>query len=181
MKSAQHLAGILVVVNSVGTFAVASAAVADDSMPQTLAPGMRVRILAPDVFSGKVVGTITNVNDESVTVAAPDRGAPVSVSREKIARMDVSQGPRSRGTDALIGLGIGAIAGALVANNQTAGIVGRGTVDALVAAIGAGLGALIGVAIPPGEHWKPTTAFRARVSLAPRIDHGVGLTVAVGF
>ena len=166
-------------------FASASAAGEDAPLQQSLTPGMRVRILAPDIFPGKVIGTIYRVDDQSVTIDVPGRSEPVSVLREKIARLDVSEGPRSRGVDAAIGAGIGALigaaGGALAGGSQNSHIVSNGEVAAVCAVLGAGLGALIGVAIPPGERWNQLAATRYRVSFVPRLDHGLDFAVAWTF
>jgi len=165
--------------------ASASAAEGDASLQQSLTPGMRVRILAPDVSRSKVIGTVEQVTDDSVTLDVPGRNEPVSVLREKIVRLDVSDGPRSRGVDsaigAAIGAGIGAAGGALTNGSGRGHIVSGGEVAAVCALFGAGLGALIGAAIPPGEHWKELSATRYRVSFAPRLDHGLDLAVAWQF
>src|SRR5580704_2194593 len=161
--------------------ASASASAADDDVPlqQSLAPGMRVRILAPGVSPSKVIGTVEKVSNDSVTLNVPGRDEPVSVLREKIARLDVSDGPRSRGVDAAIGAGIGAgigaVGGALSNGSGNGHIVSTGAVAGFCALVGAGLGALIGAAIPPGEHWKEMSATRYRVGFAPRLDHGLDL------
>jgi hypothetical protein len=84
----------------------ALAAAEDVPLQQSLTPGMRVRILAPDLSPSKVIGTIEQVSDDSVTLGVPGRNEPVSILREKIARLDVSEGPRSRGVDATIGVAI---------------------------------------------------------------------------
>jgi len=125
-------------------FASVSAAGEDAPLDLSLTPGMRVRVLAPGISPSKVVGTINKVDEQSVTIDVPGRSAPVSVLREKIARLDVSEGPRSRGVDAAIG-------------------------------------AVIGAAMPPGEHWNEMPATRYRVGFAPRLDHGLNLAVAWNF
>jgi hypothetical protein len=160
---------------------------ADEDVPlqQSLTPGMRVRILAPDLSPSKVIGTIEQVSDDSVTLGIPGRNEPVSILRQKIARLDVSEGPRSRGVDATIGALIGAAiaaAGCAHANSSGQGhIVSTGEVAGVCALFGSGIGALIGVAIPPGERWKEMSAGRYRVSFAPRLDHGADLAVAWKF
>ena len=163
--------------------ASASASAADDDVPlqQSLAPGMRVRILAPGVSPSKVIGTVEKVSNDSVTLNVPGRDEPVSVLREKIARLDVSDGPRSRGVDAAIGAGIGAVGGALSNGSGNGHIVSTGAVAGFCALVGAGLGALIGAAIPPGEHWKEMSATRYRVGFAPRLDHGLDLAAVWQF
>ena len=165
----------------------ASASAADGDVPQPplLAPGMRVRILAPDVSSNKLIGTIDRVSDESVILDVPGRNEPVSILRRKIARLDVSEGPRSRGVDATIGGVIGAgiaAGGCALANGSGRGhIVSSGTVAGVCALFGSGIGAAIGAAIPPGERWKEMSATRYRISVLPRLDHGLDLAAAWKF
>jgi hypothetical protein len=161
-------------------------AAGEDPLPeQSLAPGMRVRILAPDISPHKVIGTIDQVSDESMTLEVRGRSGPVSVPREKILRLDVSDGSRSRGVDAAIGAGIGAgvgaAGGALAGGSGHGHLVSSGEVAAVCAVLGGALGALIGAAIPPGEHWKEIPAARYRVGFSPRLDHGLDLAVAWNF
>ena len=163
----------------------ASSADGDAPLQQSLTPGMRVRILAPEVSPHKVIGTVEKVSDDSVTLDVPGRNEPVSILREKIARLDVSEGPRSRGVDATIGALIGAGVGAAGCAAGNGGghdqIVSTGAVAGICALFAAGLGALIGVVIPPGEHWKAISASRYQFSFAPRLDHGADLAVAWKF
>jgi hypothetical protein len=169
------------------SLACASASAADGDAPlqQSLTPGMRVRILAPEVSQSKLIGTVEQVSDDTVTLDVPGRNEPVSIVRRKIARLDVSDGPGSRGVDAgigaVIGAGVGAAGGALANDSGRGHVVSGGEVAGICALLGAGLGALIGAAIPPGEHWKEMSATRYRVSFAPRLDHGLDLTVARQF
>lgn len=170
------------------SFASASVFAADEDVPllQSLTPGMRVRILAPEVSAHKVIGTVQRVSEDSVTLDVPGRNEPVSVLREKIARLDVSEGPRSRGVDAAIGavIGAGIGAGGCAAGNGGGGqghIVSTGAVAGFCALLGGGLGALIGAVIPPGEHWRAISATRYRVTIAPRLDHGLDLAIAWNF
>jgi hypothetical protein len=182
-STAKSLCGALVSLTL--AFASAYAAGEDAPMQQSLNPGMRVRILAPDVFAGRIIGIINSVDDQSVTIDVPGRSEPVSVLRKKIARLEVSEGPRSRGVDAAIGAGIGAsigaAGGALASGSEKSHIVSSGEVAAVCALLGAGLGALIGATIPPGEHWNEMAASRYRVGFAPRLDHGLNLAVAWNF
>ena len=169
------------------SFASASVFAADGDVPllQSLTPGMRVRILAPEVSPHKVIGTVQRVSEDSVTLDVPGRNEPVSVLREKIARLDVSEGPRSRGVDSAIGAGIGAAVGAAGCAAGNGGgqgkIVSTGAVAGFCALLGGGLGALIGAVIPPGERWREISATRYRVTFAPRLDHGAALAVAWKF
>jgi hypothetical protein len=163
-----------------------SASAADgDTLQQSLTPGVCVRILAPEVSPSKLIGTVHQVSDNSVSLDVPGRNEPVSILREKIARLDVSDGLRSRGVDAAIGAGIGAgigAAGCAAGNGSGSGhIVSTGAVAGICAFFGGGLGALIGAVIPPGERWKEISATRYPFSFMPRLDHGADLAVAWKF
>jgi hypothetical protein len=165
--------------------ASASAADGDAQLQQSIAPGMRVRILAPEVSPSKVIGTVKQVSGDSLTIDLPGRDEPISILREKIARLEVSGGPRSRGIDSAIGAGIGAgigAAGCALANRSGRGhIVSNGAVAGVCALFGAGLGGLIGVAVPPGERWKEVPATRYQVRFEPRLDHGLDLALVWRF
>jgi hypothetical protein len=178
-----YLATAIVSLASISVFA----ADADVPQQQSLTPGMRVRILAPGLSPSKLIGTVDQVSDNAVTLNVPGRNEPVSILREKIARLDLSDGPRSRGVDSAIGAGIGAAVGAAGCALGNGGgqndvvRISTGAVAGVCAVFGAGLGALIGALIPPGEHWKEIAATRYRVSFAPRLDHGADLAVAWKF
>jgi len=164
-------------------FASASSAGDDAPVDLSLTPGMRVRVLALDISPRKVVGTIERVDDQSVTIDVPGRSEPVSVLREKIARLDVSVGRRSRLVDAVIGGAIGAAGSALACSageSKNSWVPNREVTEACAVA-GAALGALIGAIIPPREHWNTIPATRYRVGFAPGPDHGLNMVVAWNF
>lgn len=133
---------------------LASIPVAGEDVPLDilLTPGMRVRILAPDISPRKFVGTINRVDDQPLTIDVQGRSEPVSILREKIIRLDVNAGRRSRWVD-----------------------------KAIVGAIGAAAGAFIGAIIPPSQHWNELPATRYRLGFAPRLDRGLDLAIAWTF
>jgi hypothetical protein len=178
-----NLSNALALLTLTCLFASVSAAGKDAPLDLSLTPGMRVRVLAPGISPSKVVGTINKVDDQSVTIDVPGRSEPVSVLREKIARLDVSAGRRSRWVDAAIGAGIGAATSALACSSSEKknSIVNNTDVTAGCALVGGLLGAAIGAAIPPGEHWNELPATRYRVGFAPRLDHGLNLAIAWNF
>ncbi len=185
---AMSLGNALALLTLACLFSSVSAAGEDVPLDLSLTPGMRVRILAPDISPSRFIGTLRAVNRESVTIDAPGRAEPVSVLREKIARLDVSEGSQSRGVDAAIGTaigaGVGAIVGAVAGSNQNNNQVVRISTAAdagIVALFGALIGAVIGAAVPPGERWGEMPATRYRIGFAPRLDHGLNLAVAWQF
>jgi hypothetical protein len=164
-------------------FASVPAAGEEAPVDLSLTPGMRVRVLAPGISPSKVVGTISMVDDQSVSIDVPGRSEPILVLREKIARLDVSAGRRSRWLDAAIGAGIGAAASALAcgASETKHSIVNNTDVTVGCALAGSLLGLGIGAAIPPGERWNEIPATRYHIGFEPRLDHGLNLAVAWNF
>jgi hypothetical protein len=163
-----------------------SLAIAEDApgIPP-LAPGMRVRIAAPDVSAGRIIGTVTAVDAESVTLDIPGSSAAVSMPRDKITHLDVSESLRSRWINAAFGAAAGALGGAVFGGNHKSSLfhsdysTGEAATDGGV--LGALVGAAIGALIPPGERWMSGGGASYRVSLAPQFQHGVGLAVAMKF
>jgi hypothetical protein len=161
---------------------MSSSADGDTPLQQSLSPGMRVRIVAPEVAPRKMVGTVSQVTADSVAIDIPGRNEPVSISREKIDRLDVSYGQGLRGVHAaigaIVGAAIGAVACAALNGSGQGHIVSTGDIAGICAIIAGGLGAGIGAAVPPGERWKAVPTRRYRVSFAPRLDHGADFAVA---
>ena len=157
----------------------------DAPAPASLAPGMRVRLVAPDVLAGKIVGTLQLMDEESVTVKIDGRSEPLSVRRDKIERLDVSAGRRSRWFYAGIGAAVGALGGAIAGGNNKSTLFHSDYTTNEAATqggvVGAAVGAVIGALIPPGERWTRAEGSSYRISFAPRLEHGVGLSFAVGF
>jgi hypothetical protein len=181
---AMSLSNVLALLTLACLFASVSVAGEDPPLDLSLAPGMRVRVLVQDISPSIFVGTISRVGDQSVTIDVPGRSEPISVLREKIARLDVSSGRRSRWVDAAIGAGIGAAGSALACSsgeNKHSFIVNNTDVTAGCALVGGLIGAAIGAAIPPGEHWNEMPATRYRVGFAPRLDHGLNVAIAGRF
>jgi hypothetical protein len=56
----------------------AFAAGEDTTLPLSLTPGTRIRIQAPEVFHGKVIGTVSAANADSVTIDVPGRSEPLA-------------------------------------------------------------------------------------------------------
>jgi hypothetical protein len=177
-------AGILAAMLA-GTLMAKPAAAQDTSDLQSLFPGQRVRIAAPGVAPGNVVGSISKLDTDSVTVDMSGRHQSISVPRDKILSVDVSEGPRSRWVDLGIGAGTGFAAGAvfgLVAQGRSrTGFVSDGAVAAVCGLLGGGLGALIGATIPPGERWHRLSTSSYRISFVPRFDHDLGFALAMAF
>jgi hypothetical protein len=146
-------------------------------LPQ-LAPGMRVRILAPGSLDKALVGAIDTLDDRNIRLEVEGRAEPITVPRERITRLDLSAGPRSRLPGTLIGAAVGGVAGAL-AGSQSSSY--REASQAGGALIGVLVGALVGALIPPGEHWNEVPVSGYRVTLGSSHGPSVGLTLSLVF
>ncbi len=160
------------------SFCVVPHAAGEETQLPQLAPGMRVRILAPATADQALVGTIAALDDRNIRLEVQGRGEALTVPRERITRLELSAGPRSRVPGALIGAAVGGAAGAL-AGSQSSSY--RDASQAGGALVGVLIGALVGAAIPPGEHWKEVPASGYRVTLGPGRGSGVGLTLSLVF
>ena len=159
-------------------------ALADDATQiPSIAVGTRVKVSAPEISTTPVIGTVRALDAKSLTVDVSGRTEPLAVPRDRIRRLEVSTGRRSRWTGALIGGLLGAAAGAALGNStasknaydvKSADQAGGAVLGLLV---GAGIGALI----PPGERWQDVSSSRYRVSFAPRVDRTPGIAFALSF
>jgi hypothetical protein len=152
-----------------------------------LAPGMRVRIAAPEVLPHRLVGEISAIDEDTVTVESSASHMTVSIPRVKIDRVELSEGMRSRWVDGGIGAATGAATGAITCaedNSHSSHGYVRVSTTAVAAAcgvVGAGIGALIGALIPPGERWHRMATSSYRLSVMPRLDSELGLSVMLAF
>lgn len=160
------------------SFCAVPHAAGEEARLPLLAPGMRVRIFAPGSVDKALVGTIATLDDRSISLAVQGSAERLTVPRERITRLDLSAGPRSRLPGALIGAAVGGAAGAL-AGSQSSSY--RDASQAGGALVGVLIGALVGALIPPGEHWNEVPVSGYRVTLGPSRDPGVGLTLSLAF
>lgn len=134
-----------------------SLAAADTTFVQE---GDRVRLHAPRVRSGQLVGEVAELDRDTLVLSSEGSGSTIAIPTSELERIAVSQGRKSR---AILGLAIGAGVGAASAvgfsiwfcnaddDGCTSGQVAGGAVA--LTAIGAGLGAGIGALIKT-ERWR---------------------------
>ena len=161
----------------------AAAASADELAQPPLAIGSRVRVSAPGITAAPVVGTVRALDAQSVTVEVKGQTAPLTLPRDRISKLDLSVGRRSRAMGALIGALVGAGAGALIGKaSHTNRPYDFSSADEAGGAI-AGLlvGGTVGALIPPGERWREVSGSRYRVSFAPRLERTPGLAFSLSF
>lgn len=152
-----------------------------------LSPGTRVRITIAGE-SKRLVGTLTSLSAQSLTVQSQDR-EPIVVARESILLLEQSTKPSRKGKGALIGFGLGLSAGvgkvAMQGGCNDGCNGGNLIVGGVVAATTAALGALVS----SGEHWKDVSTTRKawqpretrpRLHLVPS-ERGIGVNVVASF
>ena len=164
----------------VATLSIASRA---EERP-TLAPGARLRVTATSM-DHRVVGTVITVDARSVVLRVKGRAEPVVVSYREITAIQRSVSRRSRGKGALIGAAIGAGIG-MALGLATCGdncAITRGAAAAILGGMGAGGGALLGAAVPPGERWKEIPWKQAPGAGGSRVpgSHRTALSISIRF
>ena len=128
-----------------------------------LAPGMRVRVLAPALEPQWIAGTVLAADSGAVRLRVPGAGAAVVVPMRGVQRVQLSRGRgRATGEGSIAGATLGALAGYLLATAGGAdvGCVNRcggagGGAFLMGAGVGAVFGALLGRQVRSGpERWR---------------------------
>ena len=163
-----------------------------------VAPGDRVRVSAPSIYRGELVGTVSALRSDSLVLkgesptgqphALLDEDATLAIALSSITAMEVSRQRSAMWATAGIGALLGAVAGAAIGAAVTEedctgfGEICSKELSAIAGAVpGALLGFGIGAAIGSGirsQSWETVPLDRIRVSLTPR---GGGLEVSAKF
>ena len=165
-----------------------------------LHPGDRVRVHTVS-RSAKFVGTVTAVDETTITLEPDGDGQPTVLHREDITTLDVSAGKSSRGKHALIGAviggGLGAVMGFAVGDDpgshndtledaafkltrRTKFMPWSAADKALMLGVSfAVVGTVVGLVLPAGEQWQKVP-MNSRLSIEPA--HGsVGYSLVYRF
>ena len=144
-----------------------TACAATASRHRPLAVGDRARVHASGSVLGyssswirSRTGAVTAVTPDSLVLSVPQRSEALVVPAYAIQRLYVSEGKRSRRRSALMGAGIGLVAGALAGwavDDPSSAEVPTGTWVASGAGLGLVLGAGLGAALGGGERWRAAT------------------------
>jgi hypothetical protein len=144
--------------------------------------GSKVRILAPSVVGGRLEGTVSEIDEESLLMLQNNH--PWRVPRHAITHLEVSTGSHRQALKGmLVGAGIGAViigavrvpvagCGNCLSSHGEAALLGLG----VGAAYGVGIGALIKT-----DRWSPVPLEHVRLSVAPTRGRGVGVTASIAW
>lgn len=152
--------------------------------------GERVRISAPDLPGGAVVGQLLRVEDAAFVIRAGDAmgtGGVVEVPRDLVTSVEVSAGTeRHTGRGALLGVALGAGAGAMLGAmsfegpdlffDSRAEAAAGGAVA--IGAIGLLVGGVAGF-LARTDTWREVPAVGWSVSRQPAGSVGIGFRVAL--
>ena len=156
-------------------------------------PGSRIRLRSSEPESLRLVGTLTAVDPESLTVTPEAGGKATAVARRDIVRLERSVSPSRRTTGAWIGFGVGLALAFGKAAAQGGCNDGCDSSNVLVGGLIAVSGAAVGAAIAPGENWSEVNVTRERsqltteremglaVRLVPQVGRRVGLSIVTSF
>lgn len=169
------------VIGFAGVFTLCVTVAPAEDAPQPVA-GSRVRVEV-STAEERLVGRLLALDDKHLNLQVEDEKEPRIFSREDITALAVSGGRRSRGRGALIGAGVAVALGAVigVASWHDADDYSPNMLAMFLAYVAAPIGALIGLAIPPGERWKDVPLDTVQVSVRAVPGRGGGVFVAVGF
>ena len=155
--------------------------------------GTRVRVTSKGRESPSVVGTLTALDKESLSVLPAGGGEPRVLGRSEVARLERSVQPSRRGRGALIGLGLGLAAAVGKVAIQGGCNDGCNASNVVVGGLVALSGATIGALAAPGERWAdvpvdrqptpPRISFRdgPDLQLVPQVGKGIGLVLVASF
>jgi hypothetical protein len=160
-----------------------------------LAPGTRLRVFARTLGSKPLVRVLQSLRANALILAAEGHPSAVAVPRQEVTRIDRSGGRHSRGRWAIRGAGLGLLAGVAIGlaagdtctgqfiDVVTLGSCSAGAKAAVGALLGVPAGALIGLAVPPGERWEhvPLHQGRSTAVYPSRLRNVVSVTISFYF
>jgi hypothetical protein len=135
--------------------------------PSTIAPGATIRFVVGD-DSRLIVGHLSNLTPDSLIIDRCTNCDRLRYGTREISRLEVLRGS-SRGKHFAVGLGIGALAGVIIAGLNYArpchaldtDVCGARAVGFFYGPpLGVLIGGIIGASLPTGERWEPVAAQR---------------------
>jgi hypothetical protein len=159
-----------------------------------VAPGPRVRVLAPAFSDRPIVGQLTGSDEATLTILRTGGGLVIgwpfrrgakevlSLARGSVTRLDRSIHPSRKRLGAMIGGLVGAAVGVVIVARGTRGSeAGACNACSSVVAVIAAPFALVGAAIAPGERWTAEDPARIRVGFSRAPDGRVGVRLSMTF
>jgi hypothetical protein len=148
-----------------------------------LQPGVRVRILGPNLAS-PIVGRLTGLARDTLTVLPEGAESPTAISLSEPVEVQVSRGEHSQlwpwvWKGVVAGSIVGFVAGTLIANHESVGSSHITRDMAVGTGVGAASGGLVGGvlgAVLPSERWKTVyLSYRKTAGRSGSLQVGVRL------
>jgi hypothetical protein len=161
---------------------------AQQEMP--VEPGDRVRVSAPGVLAGQVVGTIKELSPDTCVLQVEGRPWPVALPLASVTQLEVSRGHKSKsGIGILIGGGVGFLGGYLIGTQTTVcetcgGSESKGKTGLAFGTILGLLGAAAGGELGSRnkvELWEEVPIERLRLSIRIYRASGLGIAASLNF
>jgi hypothetical protein len=154
-----------------------------------LKQGGRVRATVRQDTGGgtwTVTGTLLNLDETSLTIAPSNGGLKVLILRDEIYGLESSMKPGGRGKGALIGLGVGAVMGAMVGyagGDDPEGMLSfsAGAKAGVGAVVFGAVGALVGALASSGEQWESIPNKNVQLGFYPGVAGETGFCIAGRF
>jgi hypothetical protein len=176
---------LVVVGMGLGLLAGSSVAAAADAA--TAAPGSRVRVTTAN---GRMVGRFVELQGETLVLArdAGGEAEALRVDRRAVVGIELSERRSRRGSwaarGALAGVVAAIVVGVVAGEDCSSGdslCFDHGSVALGTAALAVPVGALVGVAVAPGEKWRPVAVEGLSVRPVAVRGGGLGVRLAFGF
>ena len=159
--------------------------------PDAVKLGSRVRATYVDrsldrPLTKSKTGELIAVSAESITLRASESSAPAILPRQDVTQLELSLARSRKGTGALLGLGVGAVTGALIgfsSGDDPPGFISFTAEGkaALMAFMLAPIGALIGLIGAQGEQWAPISVEQVQLKAGVGTGGTSGVLVTVRF
>ena len=188
---------ILAMVLGLATLAAGRPAEAEKTTASARGPRVRVT-----TAKGRLVGRVVTVRGETLVLQRAGRADTLEIRRPEMLALEISERPSRRGRGAAIGalVGLGAaVAIGVVGGEDCVSVPGpadwgnftdklnsnlclsHAETTLLSGILTVPLGALLGVAIAPGEKWRPIGVNQLSVGATASRSGGVGLQVTLRF
>lgn len=188
---------ILAMVLGLATLAAGRPAEAEKTTASARGPRVRVT-----TAKGRLVGRVVTVRGETLVLQRAGRADTLEIHRPEMLALEISERPSRRGRGAAIGalVGLGAaVAIGVVGGEDCVSVPGpadwgnftdklnsnlclsHAETTLLSGILTVPLGALLGVAIAPGEKWRPIGVNQLSVGATASRSGGVGLQVTLRF
>jgi hypothetical protein len=189
--------GLMAVVLGWAILAAGRSASAEETAPTTGRPRVRVT-----TAKGRFVGSLMTVRGDTLVLERAGRADALEIHRPEILALEMSERPSRRrkgaAIGALVGIGAAVALGALGGDTCTASsgpadwgnlaerlnsnlCFGHTETAFLSGILTVPLGALLGVAIAPGEKWRPAGVDEISMGATASRAGGLGLQVTLRF